>query len=206
MITFNRNGCSVSAKYATTIEKVEVWLNVAQSSSPVWVAGFVIALLFADLFIAVPTLTVIILSGFFLGHALGAISAIIGLFLAGVSGYGLSRRYGDLLVNFLIKEEHRRLEAQETFGRHGVAIILLSRIIPILPEVSACMAGMTRMPLLKFLLVWLGNVVPYAIIASYAGSISTLENPQPAIYTAIGLTAFLWLSWPVFNTRIKSIR
>lgn len=61
------------------------------------------------------------------------------------------------------------------------------------------MAGMTRMSFLKFLGLWLISTVPYAIIASYAGSISTLEDPKPAIMAAIGLTGFFWLGWVVFR-------
>jgi uncharacterized membrane protein YdjX (TVP38/TMEM64 family) len=64
------------------------------------------------------------------------------------------------------------------------------------------MAGMTRMPVAKFLLLWLISTVPYAIIAAHAGSISTLENPKPGLYTALGLTAFIWVAWFVFG-RLK---
>ena len=182
-----------------TIEKIELWLEAAKNTSSVYVAIIVTLLLFADLFVAVPTLTVIILGGYFLGSTLGAIAAIIGLFLAGICGYGLSRKYGDLLINFLIKDRNKRDAAINSFQHYGAIVILLSRAVPILPEVSACMAGMTRMSPTKFLSLWLLSTIPYSIIASYAGSISTLENPQPAIFTAIGLTAFFWTGWFMFQ-------
>lgn len=182
-----------------TIEKIELWLEAAKSTSPIYVAVIVAALLFADLFVAVPTLTVIILGGYFLGSIFGAIAAITGLFFAGICGYGLSRKYGNIPINFLIKDQDKRDDAIATFRRHGAIVILLSRAVPILPEVSACMAGMTRMPFIRFLSLWLLSTIPYAIIASYAGSVSTLENPQPAIFTAIGLTAFFWSGWFVFK-------
>jgi len=85
-------------------------------------------------------------------------------------------------------------------------VILLSRGSPILPEVSACMAGMTRMPLGKFLVLWLASSVPYAVIAAYAGSISSLDNPQPAIFAAIGLMSVLWISWLVVRRRGQNRR
>ena len=182
-----------------TVEKIELWLEMAKNADPIWVALIVAGLLFADLFIAVPTLTTMILGGFFLGPIVGAIAGIVGLLLAGTCGYGISRRYGDLLINFLIKDPEKRTEAIQTFRKHGAIVILLSRATPILPEVSACMAGMTRMPFFKFLSLWLISTVPYAIIAAYAGSISTLEEPKPAILTAIGLTAFFWVGWLIFR-------
>ena len=117
--------------------------------------------------------------------------------MAGLGGYTVSHRYGDLLLKLVVKDEAKRMDAVATFQEHGAVVILLSRASPILPEVSACMAGMTRMPLGKFLVLWLASSVPYAVIAAYAGSISSLDNPQPAIFAAIGLMSFLWISWLV---------
>jgi hypothetical protein len=40
-----------------------------------------------------------------------------------------------------------------------------------------------------------------AIIAAYAGSKSKLNNPSPAIFTAIGISVVLWFSWVMFLRR-----
>ena len=188
-----------------TVEKITHYLELVQQSSPVTMGGIVALLLFADLFIAMPTLTIMILSGFFLGPVMGAIFSIIGLFLAGFSGYALSYRYGTRLAKMLIKDEGELDRAIASFNQFGVGTILLSRAVPILPEVSACMAGLTRMPKWKFALAWVLSTVPYAVIASYAGSVSTLSNPQPAIITAIGLTAFLWVGLFLYRSAFISL-
>lgn len=150
---------------------------------------------FADLFIAMPTLTVAILAGYFLGHTYGALAALTGIILAGVCGYVISRYYGGVILGFLLKDVSQRNDAIETFQKHGFVMILLSRAMPILPEATACLSGMTRMPFNKFLFAWLISSVPYILIATYAGSISSIENPMPAIFTAIGISAFLWVAW-----------
>ena len=182
-----------------TLEKIKHWFSLAQNLSP-WAIGIVVAsLLFSDLFVAMPTLTIMILAGFFLGPIGGAMSAICGLTLAGFSGYILSYRYGDLLLRRLVRKSSERHDAIASFRRHGIITILLSRAMPILPEVSACMAGLTKLPINHFAFAWLSSTVPYAIIASYAGSMSSLSNPQPAIFTAIGLTGFMWLGWFLFR-------
>ncbi len=62
-----------------TIEQIKIWLLQAREFSPYYVGSIVVLLLFADLFIAVPTLTVITLSGYFLGFQYGVISSLIGL-------------------------------------------------------------------------------------------------------------------------------
>ena len=50
-----------------SVEDIKLFLTEAHEVAPVYVALAVILLLVADLFIAVPTLTVTILPGFFLG-------------------------------------------------------------------------------------------------------------------------------------------
>lgn len=189
-----------------TMEQLEGWLSSAKSISPIYVGGIVALLLFADLFIAIPTLTVTILAGYFLGHTYGAIAALTGVFLAGVCGYGLSRYYGQSILNLLIKDQQKQKEATQTFQEHGFAMILLSRALPILPEVSACLAGITEMRFSKFLTAWLISSGPYILIATYVGSISSLDNPKPAIFGAIGLSAFFWLSWFIYHRRKLNVK
>jgi len=181
-----------------TVEQIEGWLTQAKELSPIYVGSIVALLLFSDLFIAVPTLTVTILSGYFLGLAYGATAAFTGILLAGVCGYALSHYYGNNILGFLVKDKNKRDEAITAFQEHGFVMILLSRAMPIIPEASACLSGMTRMPFSKFLVAWLISSVPYVLIATYAGSISSLDNPKPAIFTAIGITLFFWVTWFIY--------
>lgn len=182
-----------------TIEQVRNWLELANHLSPVYVVTAVIMLLFCDLFIAVPTLTISILAGFFLGFPFGSISAITGMTLAGVTGYALSNKYGDVLFKFLIRDSEHRSEAEFTFKKYGFIMILMSRAVPIFPEVSACLAGMTKMNFSRFFIAWSLSSIPYALTAAYAGSVSSIENPMPAIYTAILMSAVLWIGWFLFS-------
>ncbi|MGM0589390.1 MAG: TVP38/TMEM64 family protein [Bacteroidota bacterium] len=187
-----------------TIEQIEHWLHLADHFSPAYVALIVVLLLFADLFVAVPTLTISLLAGFFLGFPLGGLSAISGMMMAGLSGYLLSHRYGDVLFKFLIKDPERRTETILTFDNYGFAMILMSRAVPIFPELSACLAGITKMSFSKFILAWSLSSIPYALIAAYAGSVSSIDNPMPAIYTAISMSAALWGGWFIFSRYKKT--
>ncbi|KPB01598.1 hypothetical protein SU32_08340 [Ahrensia marina] len=47
------------------------------------------------------------------------------------------------------------------------------------------------------------GTLPYVLIASYAGSISSPESPQPAIYAALALYVFLWLGWYLLHRRTR---
>lgn len=186
-----------------TIEMIEEWLIIAQNSSFWYVALIVSTLLFIDLFIAMPTLTIIILAGFFLGFKGGFLAAFTGILLAGVVGYLLSRLAGERLLNLIMKDKTKQQQVKDSFSQHGVAMLLLSRALPILPETSACLAGITKMPFWRFISCWLVSVVPYALIATYAGSVSSINNPKPAIYTAIILSTALWICWWFYNRKSK---
>ena len=67
-----------------SVEQVKAWLEYASSIAPIYLAFIVVLLLFLDLFIAMPTLTIMILSGYFLGHYVAAITVFIGVFLSGI--------------------------------------------------------------------------------------------------------------------------
>lgn len=189
-----------------TIENVRFWLTEAQNIDPLWVISVVVLLLFIDLFVAVPTLTITILAGFFLGFPLGAAAAFTGMMLAALCGYGLSRKWGDSVVRFLVKEESAREEMIVAFQQSGPAMIMLSRAAPIVPEVTACMAGVTHMPVARYFLFFALSTLPYVAVAAYAGSISSIESPQPAIYAALFLYAVLWIGWFLFRRSRKLLR
>lgn len=186
-----------------TVENIRWLLSSAQSMSPWVIFGTVALLLFADLFVAIPTLTTIILAGFFLGSVFGALAALLGLFAAGIGGYVLGSIFGERILQWVIKKPEEIIDARRSFNQHGFITILLSRALPILPEVSACMAGITKMPFLRFFLAWSISTIPYAVIAAYAGSISTVDDPKPAIMTAIGLSTFFWAAWAFFQRAQK---
>ena len=186
-----------------TEDDIKAWFEAATNINPWYVALAVVLILAIDIFIAVPTLTTCILSGYFLGFIWGGLAASIGLLSAGLIGYWLSRSLGEKVLKIIICSSEKREEAKETFGQYGLAMIMLSRSSPIFSEVCACMAGMAKMKFTKFFLAWSINSIPYALIAAYSGSISSFENPKPAIYTMIGLYMVLWLFWFLYK-KIKS--
>jgi len=186
-----------------TLEDIKIWLENAKNNSSAFLILLVIGLLFMDLFIAVPTLAVSILSGYLLGFGLGFGSALTGLIAVGLVGYAISRRFGPYMISLLLRDASERQQLIQTFSNYGFSMILVCRAIPMLPEVCACIAGMTKMPLSRFMLAWLISTIPYALIASYAGSISSVENPMPAIYAAIALSLVMWIGWFIFSKSTK---
>lgn len=187
-----------------TEENVRAWLEAASTLSALTVASVVIALLFIDLFVAVPTLTIAILGGYFLGFEIGLLAAMVGSALAAFGGYAICRIWGERALAKVVKDEAERAEMREAFASHGPGMILLARAAPILPEVTACMAGMTRMNLARFALFWTIGTLPYMAIAAWAGSVSSIDDPMPAIYAALFLYGVMWTGWLIYRrTRMR---
>lgn len=178
---------------------VRFYLAAAHDVHPAYLAALVILLLFVDLFIAVPTLATVLLAGYFLGPVLGALASIAGFAAMGCTGYGLGRRFGSRLLVRIYRDEVRLAAIQKSFETNGLLVLFVCQALPILPEVSCCLAGTTKMPFPKFLLGFSVGTIPVAAIVAYAGSISTLSNPTPAILASIGITVTLWAMWTLLN-------
>lgn len=181
-----------------SVEDIRYWLEQAMTVSP-WIVGLIIvALMLIDLFIAIPTLSLTILSGFFLGLELGVFYSTLGMIGAGTMGYVISRFHGDKLLRFVTKDEAQIEEMRRLFTQFGPFSLMLCRAAPMLPEVTSCLAGVTRMPFWKYMIFYSIGTIPYSIIAAYSGSVSTIDNPSPAIFTFIGIFGGLSLVWAGF--------
>lgn len=172
-------------------DDIKLWLEVAMELSPSIVGVIIVFLMLIDLFIAIPTLSLTILSGFFLGVELGAFYSCIGMLGAGSMGYVISRFHGDKLLNFVTKDDNQKEEMTRIFSNLGFFSLMLCRAAPMLPEVTSCLAGVTQMPYWQYILFYSIGTIPYAVIAAYSGSISTVNDPSPAIFTFIGIFAGL---------------
>jgi uncharacterized membrane protein YdjX (TVP38/TMEM64 family) len=184
-----------------TEESVSAFLQQAKSINPWWLAVLVIGLLLVDLLIAVPTMTTILFAGFLMGPIYGGLASAAGLMLLGVTGYGMGYRIGRPVLLRLFKDEKRLPEIETAFARNDLLLLFACQAMPILPELSCTLAGIARTRLPRFLFGYAVGVVPFAFIVAYAGSISTLSNPSPAIYTAIGVSVILLLFWTLLKRR-----
>lgn len=188
-----------------TTDNVRFILEEAARVETAYLVMVVIALLFADVILSVPTLTVILLAGYFLGFPLALLSSYIGIASALFSAYFISTVWGERAMAWVVKDEAERSDMRDTFARNGPMMIILSRAAPMVPEVTACLAGATGMGFGRYMLYFTISTLPYIAIAAYAGSISSVDDPAPAIYAMLFLYAILWGGWLLFRRHQKSI-
>jgi uncharacterized membrane protein YdjX (TVP38/TMEM64 family) len=178
-----------------TLEDIRYWLQAASQAHSISVALIIVLLLTSDLIIAVPTLSLCILSGYFLGFFWGGVTASVGMLCAGSLGYAICYKFGKKFLQKIYKDEHKLNEMQQLFNHQGGKIILISRALPMLPEVCSCLAGSNRMAFTQFLFFFSIATTPYAFVAAFAGSHSSFDNPLPALIVVIGLPLCLWIFW-----------
>lgn len=155
------------------------------------VTAAVVAFLLADIVLPIPSSFVLASAGLLLGAGLGTLVAFIGLSCASLAGYALGRWAGEPVAARIVgAAELARF--RERAARHGDWLLVAFRALPVLAEATTLLAGMARMPLLRFVtLVSLGNAV---VAALYAGIGAVSASPTTfwiASAAAMGLPVLL---------------
>jgi uncharacterized membrane protein YdjX (TVP38/TMEM64 family) len=177
------------------------WLESLREVNPVWLIGAILLLLILDLFIAVPTMTTILLAGWLLGPWLGGATATVGLLLMGSTAYLIGRSAGRRVLQRLFRDDARLTEIERAFARNDLLTLAVCQALPILPELSATLAGIARTRPLRFLAGYALGVVPFSFIVASGGAASSPDDLRPAILTAIGTTVTLLLVWRLLLSR-----
>ncbi len=155
-----------------------------------WFAG--ILLLVSDLFLPIPATAVMAALGYIYGPVAGGLIATFGSFCSGALAYLLCRRFGrPVAVRVLGPQD--LMEGERLFARVGAWLVVLSRWLPIFPEVIACMAGLARMPAWSFFSALACGSAPLGFVFAAIGHAGA-THPVLAIALSAGLPPLLWLA------------
>lgn len=178
-------------------ERFEHWFTGAAALE--WVRGWgawgwaaVIALLCADLVLPLPATGVMSAAGFVYGVWVGGAISAVGSFLSGSMAYALCRSFGRGIAERLAGGGEKLALNQAQFRRRGPILVALSRALPLLPEVVACLAGLARMPPRVFFLALACGCVPMGFTYAAIGAAGQ-EEPGLALALSIAVPAALWL-------------
>lgn len=160
-----------------------------------------IGLLISDLVMPVPATGVMAALGAVYGTAWGAAIGATGFILSGLTGYGLARLAGRRGARWLASDaELDRFRG--FFDRWGGYAVILSRLAPILPEVTTVLAGLARMHFLRFLAALVLGSVPMALLFAWIGQASS-EHPAFGIAIAVVIPLSIW---PIVAIRFRTPR
>jgi uncharacterized membrane protein YdjX (TVP38/TMEM64 family) len=181
--------------------------SFSQAGAVAWLIGYGrwasvagILLLMSDLVLPIPATAVMAALGFVYGPIAGGLIATLGSFLSGALAYLLCRRFGrPAAIRVLGPQE--LVNGERLFARVGGWLVVLSRWLPVFPEVIACMAGLSRMPPLPFFAALTCGSVPLGFVFAAIGH-AGVDHPILAITLSAGLPPLLWLSvQPYFRAK-----
>lgn len=171
-----------------TGDALQQWLA---SQGPAWGWLMAVLLLVADLVLPLPDTAIMSGLGYVYGTLAGGAIAAAGSFLSGTLAYGLCRQFGErMAVRFMGPEGFAN--GQRLFGGgRGGFIVALSRCLPLLPEIIACMAGLTKMRPGRFFSALACGCVPIGFLYAWIGAAGR-EAPRLAIGLSIFIPAILY--------------
>jgi uncharacterized membrane protein YdjX (TVP38/TMEM64 family) len=175
---------------------VESWMARAGTGGG---AIAVVTLLAADLFLPIPSSLVMVLSGAIFGVLWGSVFSLMGSIGGEWLGFELVRRYGRRASSKMVgDDELERLS--RVFARHGAAVVVVTRALPVVMETMSVVAGLSKMNRGSFLVASLLGTAPIVVVYAYAGAVSRQTGSLvPAI---IMLIAVAGLGWILFRARI----
>lgn len=174
------------------------WLN--RYGSWAWAMGIV--LLMGDLLLPLPATLVMSALGYIYGPVGGGLIAAFGSMMAGSLGYWLCRLMGEKTAMALLGLKDYE-KGKKLSGKIGGWVVVLSRWLPVFPEVVSCMAGLVRMPALQFHLAVACSSIPMGFVYAFIGSAGG-NYPALAIALSAGLPPVIWLLVrPVFKARLS---
>jgi len=178
-----------------SVADIKAYLEQIQHAGKLKIFIIVAVLLASDVFLSVPTILIVTYAGHILGFGWGVLAATIGMLTSGTIAYLLCRFSGTKMLRVLIKDKKQIDEVNRIFHRLGFGMLIIARALPMLPEATCCLSGMMKFNFVKFLLYYVFGTLPYAIVLTYLGSISSADNPYPA-FIGIGVVyVILYLLW-----------
>jgi membrane protein DedA with SNARE-associated domain len=144
------------------------------------------------------------------GNTLGSLVAYA---IGAYGGRPFLERYG----RYLLIRPHEIELADRFFARYGNATVFVGRLLPIVRTFISFPAGVTRMPLVSFIVFSTAGALPWSILLVYAGTVlgahwvDIRHALQPfdlviAVLAVVGVVGFVWwrLGMPGRPGRVKA--
>ncbi len=178
--------CGQNLEILFSQEKCIAWFSRTRSFA--WLMGIV--LLISDILLPVPATGIMAALGAVYGPWAGGAASVIGSVCAGLMGYGIAKFFGQRASTRIASQEEIE-RFRSFFDRWGSYAIILSRIMPVIPEVTTILAGLSGMNFRRFLLALIAGSLPVSFLFSWMGSYSGF-TPGIGIFFAVLIPAVLW--------------
>lgn len=170
-------------------EKCIAWFSGQKRFA--WMAG--ILLLVSDIVLPIPATGVMAAIGNVYGVWNGTVINSVGSAIAGITGYLVARFIGRQGIRYIATEPELE-RFKNFFDDWGGYAVIISRIMPVMPEVITILAGFSKMKFSRFLAALFAGTVPVSFFFSLVGANSVFDTGT-GIIIAILIPVMIW---PVF--------
>lgn len=151
--------------------------------------------------IPVPVTLVMVANGLAFGVWHGMLVSFIGGFAGAVAAFYLGRRLGRKVVERFVPGPALNV-ADSLMERRGGWAIVIGRWVPGIPcDPLSYVAGITRMPWLKFLVLTAVGLVPANLATAYLGAEATGDVKTSYWLIGLAVVAALWVAWKLLDRR-----
>jgi uncharacterized membrane protein YdjX (TVP38/TMEM64 family) len=173
----------------------ELTPNSNSGNNRVYLSILFFAFLVIDIFLPIPS-TIVMTEA---ANALGMLNAL----LISVMGLTFSNIVGFSICRFGLKKNNDNEVNSLTlfFDKHAFFCIILTRSIPILPELIACMSGFSSMKFSHFAIASLLGAIPIAAYCSYIGMV--IEGREYQMFYAIAFSGIMMVFPMVYRIIYK---
>lgn len=176
--------------------------------------GVFIAMFLESSIVPIPSEVIIIGAGA-IGIPLISITVFgsLGATLGGIVGYLIGKYAGAPVIakygRYILIKPHHICKAEDFAKKYGIWSVLIGRLLPIIPfKVFSIAAGITKLPLLPFIICTFAGVIPRIIVLTLFGA-SIVKYTKPTIIAA-GLLLLVFISVKltkkIFENKRKSKR
>ncbi|MBI1309817.1 hypothetical protein GC176_00810 [bacterium] len=150
-------------------QDVQAWLQREREQTGGVLAAAVVGTLASDIFLPIPSSSVVTYAGGVIGLWPATLWSWLGLTIGACCGFGLSKLLGKpFAYRFAEPDDLAKVEAAAT--KYGPAILLLSRPLPILAEACVLLFGTTTLTWRQFLLPVLAANLGIAFVYAACGA------------------------------------
>ena len=163
-------------------QDVQAWIQQEQELADGMLSAAVVGVLASDIFLPIPSSSVVTYAGGTLGLWPATLLSWLGLSLGSCFGFGFSRFLGKPFAHrFADAADLQKVEAAAS--RYGSAILLISRPLPILAEACVLLFGTTTLTWRQFLVpVVVANL---GIAVVYAACGAGFEDQKTLLIAAV---------------------
>lgn len=161
-----------------------------------WAPVLSIALMVAQaLFVPIPMTIIMVANGLVFGVWRGALVSLAGGLLGGLAAYVIGRQLGRALVARLLPASSLAA-ADRLMAKYGGWALVLERWIPGVPgDPMSYAAGLTRLPVARFLLLTTVGLLPAIFATAYLGEHVAGDVPLAYWLTGIAVVVAVWILW-----------